>query len=37
LNTKLVAAFEKERRLLVRKTFYEDEAVEANIPNHSEA
>ncbi|KAG3093579.1 hypothetical protein PI124_g16415 [Phytophthora idaei] len=30
LNKTLVAAFEKERRLLVRKTFIEDEAVEDN-------
>ncbi|KAE8887134.1 hypothetical protein PF005_g14974 [Phytophthora fragariae] len=30
LNQKVVATFEKERRLLVKKTFFEDEAVEDN-------
>ncbi|KAG3099250.1 hypothetical protein PI124_g19872 [Phytophthora idaei] len=37
LNKTLVAAFEKERRLLVRKTFTEDEAVEDNTLNNPEA
>ncbi|KAG2874609.1 hypothetical protein PC114_g25178 [Phytophthora cactorum] len=37
LNKTLVAAFEKERRLLVRKTFFEDEAVEDNTLNYTEA
>ncbi|KAG2816715.1 hypothetical protein PC112_g13338 [Phytophthora cactorum] len=37
LNKTLVAAFEKERRLLVRKTFIEDEAVEDNTLNNTEA
>ncbi|KAG3186646.1 hypothetical protein PC128_g12891 [Phytophthora cactorum] len=37
LNKTLVAAFEKERRLLVRKTFFEDEAVEDNTLNNTEA
>ncbi|OWY94668.1 hypothetical protein PHMEG_00035536 [Phytophthora megakarya] len=36
LNETLVAAFEKERRLLVRKTFFEDEAVEDNSLNDTE-
>ncbi|KAG3134767.1 hypothetical protein PI126_g18560 [Phytophthora idaei] len=37
LNKTLVAAFERERRLLVRKTFIEDEAVEDNTLNNTEA
>ncbi|KAG3073904.1 hypothetical protein PI124_g19923 [Phytophthora idaei] len=36
LNKTLVAAFEKERRLLVRKTFIKDESVEANTLNNTE-
>uniref|UniRef100_H3GLR1 Chromo domain-containing protein n=1 Tax=Phytophthora ramorum TaxID=164328 RepID=H3GLR1_PHYRM len=36
LNEKLVATFEEERRLLVRKTFIEEEAVEDNTLNDTE-
>ncbi|KAG3117090.1 hypothetical protein PI124_g4497 [Phytophthora idaei] len=36
LSTTLAAAFENERRLLVRKTFIEDEAVEDNTLNNTE-
>ncbi|KUF77151.1 hypothetical protein AM587_10000905 [Phytophthora nicotianae] len=37
LHASVVAAFEKERRLLVRKKFFEDEAVEDNTLNETEA
>lgn len=36
LSQNIVAAFEKERRLLVRKKFFEDEAVEDNTLNITE-
>ncbi|ETN18703.1 hypothetical protein PPTG_04221 [Phytophthora nicotianae INRA-310] len=37
LHASVVAAFEKERRLLVRKKIFEDEAVEGNTLNETEA
>ncbi|OWZ02069.1 hypothetical protein PHMEG_00026431 [Phytophthora megakarya] len=37
VNPTVVAAFEKERRLLVRKVFIDDEAVEDNSLNATEA
>eukprot|EP00644_Phytophthora_capsici_P015577 jgi/Phyca11/127494/e_gw1.70.38.1 len=37
IHASVVAAFEKERRLLVRKKFFEDEAVEDNTLNETEA
>ncbi|KAG2776066.1 hypothetical protein PC129_g17776 [Phytophthora cactorum] len=36
IHKSVVAAFEKERRLLVRKRFFEDEAVEDNSFNDTE-
>ncbi|OWY94544.1 hypothetical protein PHMEG_00035691 [Phytophthora megakarya] len=36
INPAVVAAFEEERRLLVRKKFFEDEAVEDNSLNDTE-
>jgi hypothetical protein len=36
IHKAVVAAFEEERRLLVRKKFIEDEAVEDNSPNNTE-